>query len=465
MTARLCLLSATADRRISLVRTLSEAGHEVTPCATPAEARLAVSAGDPAEVLLIDAAGPGDPALKLASWVGHGAGQTSCLVIAPPLAASRRLALLRDGAADVLDTPLPDAFLLGRIRALIRARAQSAQLAEAEAATTGFGFAAPPPGWTDAGRVMIVAADPFRGARLKSDLGLRLDRTCNLFPLEQAGALTSGQVPVPDLLVIDAVGVPADAVGQKIGSLVSTLRSHRTSQDMAILVQLGRDAIGAAGLVLDLGASDVVPGPVETAELALRARGLLAAKVKRDRARREAEAGLRAALRDSLTGLHNRRFAEAQAARLAARARETGQPLAVLLIDIDRFKEVNDRFGHEAGDKVLADVAQRLRQNASAADVVARIGGEEFLVIMPETGLRQARAAAERLRRLIAARPVDLGRDRACSVTVSIGVASLPARDLESDSLSLGDLIRPADAALYAAKAGGRDMVSEVPAA
>jgi len=171
-------------------------------------------------------------------------------------------------------------------------------------------------------------------------------------------------------------------------------------------------------------------------------------------ARRQLEqALLHQATHDPLTGLDNRREMYTRLEQELARARRYGEPLAVVMLDIDHFKAVNDHYGHQAGDAVLQELAQRLLQQARKADLVARYGGEEFLLILPRTDLAAAGVFAERLRERIAGRPFGTPAGE-LSIQVSIGVAAYPDQAADSDSL-----IRAADTALYSAKQQGRNRV------
>ena len=161
----------------------------------------------------------------------------------------------------------------------------------------------------------------------------------------------------------------------------------------------------------------------------------------------------RIATTDSLTGIANRRHFIERARHELDRATRYRQPLAILLLDIDHFKQVNDSFGHPAGDKLLQVVAQACQSSARHVDLAGRLGGEEFALLMPETGAIAAHLAAERLRRAIAAiAPAQSGVLR--QITASFGVATLAAGDT-----SLDTLLARADAALYRAKNGGRNRV------
>ena len=161
----------------------------------------------------------------------------------------------------------------------------------------------------------------------------------------------------------------------------------------------------------------------------------------------------RAGLRDGLTGAFNRRWFDHRAPQVVAQAQGAGDPVSVVLIDIDHFKKINDTYGHPAGDAVLVEVSKQLRQRFRRNDEVARYGGEEFVVLLPGVGAEAAGRAAERVRQALALTGVPVDQGRVVRFTVSAGVAALQPDD------SVSALISRADAALYLAKAQGRDRV------
>src|SRR3984893_7507514 len=193
----------------------------------------------------------------------------------------------------------------------------------------------------------------------------------------------------------------------------------------------------------EVGADDFVTKPFNG--LALMARVRLQLRRKRDYERIREQA-----LVDPLTGAFNRRYLEAQAPRLAARCRAERNPVAVLMIDVDNLKQINDAFGHPAGDRVLTQIVNRVPSALRRSDLVARMGGDEFVVVMPEADPIAALQVAERLRRRIGDTPVE-----GATGTVSIGVAA--SRLYEEEELDA--TIRRADAALYKAKRGGANRV------
>ncbi|MBP8080766.1 MAG: GGDEF domain-containing protein, partial [Arenimonas sp.] len=165
----------------------------------------------------------------------------------------------------------------------------------------------------------------------------------------------------------------------------------------------------------------------------------------------------RTARLDFLTGIFNRRAIEDLASRAISAARRHGTPLAIMILDLDHFKRINDAHGHEVGDRALIETVLRMREAMRAEDLVGRLGGEEFVVVMPDMALASAYAAAERLRRNFSDRPmfISSGSERLeIMLTVSIGVAAL-----EPGDQLFSHLLRRADQAMYAAKAGGRNLV------
>jgi two-component system cell cycle response regulator len=197
----------------------------------------------------------------------------------------------------------------------------------------------------------------------------------------------------------------------------------------------------------DLGANDHVLRPVDPAELRARARNQVRRRRTQEMLRAELDRSLELAVTDSLTGLRNRRYAMRH---LEGLLRSTGA--TAFLLDVDRFKSINDRLGHPVGDMVLKEIAERLRAHVRASDVVARLGGEEFLVIAVGTIGDLARVVGERLRQVVAEAPVRAGGEQV-PVTVSIGIAEAAAGG------SAEVLLKRADDALYRAKKGGRDRV------
>jgi two-component system, cell cycle response regulator len=205
---------------------------------------------------------------------------------------------------------------------------------------------------------------------------------------------------------------------------------------------------------LEIGVNDYLVRPIDKQELLARVN----TQVKRCRytakLRSSVQQSWELAITDPLTGLYNRRYMETQVAALVEEAAAKAQTFAVLLVDIDLFKAVNDTRGHDAGDRALAELGNRIRANLRAIDLPCRIGGEEFLIALPDTDVAGALEVAERLRQAVDAAPFSDAESEPLSLTISIGVAGL-----ETSSDLLEPLLKRADDALYQAKRDGRNRV------
>jgi two-component system, cell cycle response regulator len=205
---------------------------------------------------------------------------------------------------------------------------------------------------------------------------------------------------------------------------------------------------------LRIGADDYVCKPFDERELLARLHSMLRIKRAHDEVNRAKARLEQLAVSDELTGLYNYRYLHTRLSEEFKRAERYRDPLACAMVDIDHFKEFNDRFGHDVGDRVLAEVAERLRAGVREIDVVARYGGEEFLLVLPSTHFAGALAVADRVWRAVGESPFQIdGSPR--QVTISVGVALFPSRDVTTKD----QLLKAADKALYQAKADGRDRI------
>jgi diguanylate cyclase (GGDEF)-like protein len=217
-----------------------------------------------------------------------------------------------------------------------------------------------------------------------------------------------------------------------------------------VLMQPDADVTAVSAALAD-GVADVWAADAVAPELIARVRVAYRSRQLLDLALRRYSDLEELAYHDELTELPNRRGASRQIEVLMSRARRHGHELALLLIDADRFKNVNDAHGHAAGDLLLREIAHRFRERVRAEDVVGRWGGEEFVVALPETTIEGAAAVAESLRAAVDGVAIEVG-DEALGATVSIGVVAWAGEDLD-------DLVHASDRALYAAKAAGRNRV------
>jgi two-component system cell cycle response regulator len=221
---------------------------------------------------------------------------------------------------------------------------------------------------------------------------------------------------------------------------------------LLIAEQGGEDMIVRA---LDLGVNDYITRPLDPNELVARTLTQLKRKRYNDRLRSSVQHSIELAVTDGLTGLHNRRYLDNHLKVLFNRAATRGRSLSVCITDIDRFKVVNDTYGHDAGDEILKEFAARLRATVRGADLACRYGGEEFVVVMPDTTAEMAANIAERLRMSIEGKPFVLrSSGQEINITASLGI-SCNSPNVETPE----QLLKEADNALYDAKRAGRNRV------
>ena len=362
-----------------------------------------------------------------------------------------RLRGLRAGAEEFLTKPLDEHLLLARLRSLLRARETEEELKLRDTTWRDLGFAEAGRAFEAPASVVLVGGRRDRTQAWRQDLVQAFGPHVSVMDREEvlADAALLGHT---DVFVIPAdMDRPGDGL-----RLMSELRARPATRYAAVCILLPGEAREAAAVALDLGANDLMAEDAQVEEVVIRLRTQIQRKRMADRLRATMADGLRLALIDPLTGLYNRRYALPHVARIAERSQETGRTFAVMLLDLDRFKSVNDTYGHAAGDAVLVEVAQRLRNGLRGVDLVARIGGEEFLVALPDTTLDAARGTAERLRRIIADRPVRLpGKLGEIPVTASVGLAMGGA-----EGVAVEQVVDFADQALLGSKSEGRNLVT-----
>lgn len=354
---------------------------------------------------------------------------------------------LEAGAEDFITKPVDDFQLTSRIQALSRYNAVACELRLRQAQGVAAG-ALDENEATELNRPVRVLVMDQRNRH--ADRLARILRNAGhhvvTYGESQGGTSIAGGI---DLIVLSLSGQSFDPL-----KVCSHFRVSETTRPISIIVSADRDETRQAAQALAYGASDVIQMPVDPQELLARVR----TQARRTRyieiMRRRVDRGVELSVIDQLTGLYNRRYMMGQLHQWMGRAMRGDQPLSVIALDIDHFKKVNDTFGHAAGDDVLQQMAERLRANVRPIDIVCRPGGEEFIVILPETGGDRACQAAERIRQAVAEEPFQVTERRSIDITLSAGVAMLAG--LEDTPASL---LGRADQALYAAKTEGRNRV------
>lgn len=362
---------------------------------------------------------------------------------------------LEAGADDFLTKPVNDLALFARIKSLARLKTTIDEWRRREETCDQFGVLSEEhlPIREDASSARVLLIEKSEALRDQIVASLAPDKPKITAAADSETAMALARDGGFDFVI---VGTPEGegAEGDPL-RLCARLRSVEECRALPILILLEADEVERLAKGLELGANDYVVKPIDANELVARSRTQIRRKRYQDRLRASFERSLSLALVDSLTGLYNRRYADAHLTTMMQRMAEMGRPIGLFVIDIDLFKGVNDRYGHGVGDEVLREVAKRVSYGVRSFDMVARVGGEEFLVVLPEASPDILCEVAERSRDAIAARPL-LVCDGAKRLEVTVSIGATLARVGEDTRESL---LKRADMAMYRAKREGRNRV------
>ena len=404
------------------------------------------------DIVLLDVMMPGMDGFEVCRRIKHDA-RTAHLPVVMVTALdqpSDRVAGLDAGADDFLTKPVDDAALFARVRSLVRLKLMTDELRLRETTGQNMGLIDPATNLMEtqpSGRILIVEDRPESAAWFNSVLG-STNEVATVDAFEEAVVRVRGGYY--DLIIVSLGLRTFDGL-----RLCSQLRSLPEGRNVPILVLVSDGDRRKLTQALDMGVNDYLTRPVDKNELVARVRTQLRKKVYSDRLRHNVQLSLEMAITDQLTGLHNRRYMARHLDTLIGGAHKSGKPVAFLIMDIDNFRDVNNNNGHDIGDEVLKEFAGRIAENVRGIDLACRFGGEEFVVVMPDTDMELAGTVAERLRRSVEAVPFTISRAPGkLNITVSIGIAG---SDGQSDSADA--LLRRADRALYRAKHEGRNRV------
>ncbi len=450
MTARVLVVDDILSNVKLLEAKLTAEYFEVITAFNGLECLAKMEQGAP-DIVLLDVMMPGMDGFEVCRRIKSNAKTTHIPVVMVTALdqPSDRVTGLDAGADDFLTKPVDDMSLFARVRSLVRLKMMTDELRMREETGQSMGL-------TDAsetmfepdptGRILIVDDRPESVAWFRAALEAK-NKVADIATFDEA--LVSARSGDFDLIVI-SLGIRAfDGL-----RLCSHLRSLAEIRNTPVLVLVSEGENRKLAQALDMGVNDYLMRPVDRNELMARVKTQLRKKRYADKLRHNMQLSLEMAITDQLTGLHNRRYMARHLDTLMKNASEA-KPISFLIMDIDYFKAVNDTYGHDVGDEVLRDFASRIGANVRGIDLACRYGGEEFVVVMPDTDAGYAYTVAERLRQSIELTPFPISRapDK-INVTASIGIASSNGNGDDSDKL-----LHRADQALYRAKREGRNRV------
>jgi len=359
---------------------------------------------------------------------------------------------LQAGADDFLSKPVHDLALVTRVKSLVRLKMLTDDLRLR--ASNGDEFAmdhfqvmedmkAP----SERPNIIVVDDRAPSYEKMVADLSVANNVEVETNPNDALFKIVEGQY---DLAIISLGMKDFDSL-----RLCSHLRSLERTRILPLIVVAGQDQEETISRAMEIGVNDYIKRPIDKHELLARLRTQLCKKRYNDCLRASVQQTIEMAVKDPLTDLHNRRYFEMHFNSLFEKAVSSKKPVTALMCDIDRFKAINDTHGHDVGDAVIGEIANRIRKNVRSVDIACRYGGEEFVIIMPDTDISYAQYVAERIRREVERHPV-IAQNGAVQVytTMSLGLATL-----EPDDDSPQKLMKRADQALYAAKNAGRNKV------
>ncbi len=453
MTARILVVDDLLANRILLQETLLAEYFEVVSVASGPEALEEVARQAP-DLVLLDVMMPGMDGFEVCRRMKSDAALAHIPVVLVTALdqAESRLEGLEAGADDFLTKPVDTTVLVARVRNLLRTKLTIDELRQrCHGAEDGLLER------LIDGETVVDAEHPAHVLLVCEDAGLSA-----LIQRSLGEEIQLSVCAAPEEVMVVAMERPCDLVITSLFlramdslRLISQLRSIQNTRATPILALMDHSSREVLPRALDLGVNDALELPLDTRELIVRVRSQIRQKVIVDRLRGAIDAALEMAVTDTLTGLYNRHFLERQLPAILSNAARLDHGVGLLMLDLDRFKSINDTYGHGAGDDVLRQFSQCLQGNLRGMDTPFRLGGEEFVVLMPDVTEDVALKVAERLRKKVEELPFVISvPPGTIQVTVSVGLALH-----RGPPIDLAAFLSQADDALYEAKRGGRNRV------
>ena len=450
MTARILVVDDIPTNLKLLEAKLTAEYYDVVTAEDGASA-LALVESNPPDLILLDIMMPGMDGLEACRRLKANA-QTRHIPVVMVTALSDvtdRVKGLECGADDFLSKPVNDVALFARVSSLVRLKLMMDELhmRQAAAGDSAMLQTAGDSEDTTGARILVVESNEIVAEMIAGHLKSEQYQVDKVGNMADGGQLCrQGDY---ELIVI-----ALEIAGEDGLRFCSQLRSQEVTRHLPILLVLNETDLSRLAKGLELGVTDYLIKPIDRNELLARVRTQIRRRRYHDRLRNLFHKSVSLAYTDSLTGLYNRRYLNANLDRKILEIADSAKPLSVIILDLDSFKEVNDTHGHGVGDEVLVELGRRLSKGVRDIDFVSRYGGEEFVVVLPDASTEIGAMVAERLRRSIAEEPIEISCGLSLSLTISLGVATASSPMEEAESL-----IKRADAALYEAKNAGRDRV------
>lgn len=363
---------------------------------------------------------------------------------------SDRLKGLEVGADDFLTKPINDMALFARVKSLVRIKVLLDELRLRDKTNMQMGISSTDNSFlsdVSGAKILLVDDDQVQGKQINAKLSemYKVD-----WVQESEKVMAAAMEGNYDMILMSTALSDIDGL-----RLASQIKSQEEIRNVPLLVLVDEDDSRLMLKALEMGINDYMTMPVDKNEMTARVRTQIRRKRYQEALKTQYQKSVSMAVTDGLTGLYNRHFLNTHLENMVHQSVKNGKKLALMIMDMDHFKQVNDTYGHDAGDRILKQLSEVIQRTARSTDLAARFGGEEFVVLMPETDEQSALTAANRMREIVEATPfvINAGGET-ITKTVSIGIANS-----HPDGDSAEALIKRADEALYSAKRGGRNQV------